>query len=85
MDVKLNLELARNAFPDDEKMRVAYMLGLEKGYELREEQMPKWKKTLKGNGCWSGEIGVNPTKRLFEYEHYTIDADKLFKLLDKEE
>lgn len=41
MEANKNLELARKAFPDDEKMRVAYMLGLEKGWELREEQMMK--------------------------------------------
>ena len=49
------------------------------------KEIPKWKKTMHDNGCWSCEIGVNPSKRLYEYEHYTINADELFKLLDKEE
>lgn len=49
------------------------------------QEFPKWKKTMHDNGCWSCEIGVNPSKRLYEYEHYTINADELFKLLDKEE
>ena len=52
---------------------------------LEVKELPKWKKTIHDNGCWSCEIGVNPSKRLYEYEHYTINADKLFKLLDKEE
>ena len=41
MDAELNLELAKTAYPDDEQLRVAYMLGLEKGYEVCEEQMMK--------------------------------------------
>jgi len=34
MDRSKNIELARVAYPDNEELRVAYMLGLEKGYEL---------------------------------------------------
>ena len=49
----------------------------------RFEKLPKWKKTGKG-ACWSGEIGVNPMTRKFEYENYTINADRLFKLIEKE-
>ena len=52
---------------------------------LEVKEIPSWKKTMHDNGCWSCEIGVNPSKRLYEYEHYTINADELFKLLDKEE
>ena len=33
------LELARKAYPNDEYLRVAYMLGLCDGYELHEERM----------------------------------------------
>lgn len=33
------LELARKAYPNDEDLRVAYMLGLGDGYELLEERM----------------------------------------------
>lgn len=33
------LELARKAYPNDEDLRVAYMLGLGDGYELHEERM----------------------------------------------
>lgn len=50
----------------------------------RQEKLPKWKEAI-NRSCWSGEIGVNPTKRKFEYEHYVIDADKLFEALEKEE
>ena len=49
-----------------------------------EEPLPRWKH-YSNKSCWSGEIGVNPTKRLFIYEHYAINADKLFKLLEKED
>jgi len=41
MNAKKNLELARKAFPNDEEKRVAYMLGLEKGWDIREEEMMK--------------------------------------------
>ena len=52
---------------------------------LEAKKIPNWKKTMHDNGCWSCEIGVDPSKRLYEYGRYTIDADELFKLLDKEE
>lgn len=52
------------------------------GAQWQKNLLPKWKKTPTG-GCWSGEIGVNPTKRMFTYEHYSINADKMFELLDK--
>lgn len=41
MDAKKALELARVAYPNNEKLRVAYMLGLNKGYEVYEQQMLK--------------------------------------------
>ena len=54
------------------------------GAQWQKDKLPKWKKTSTG-GCWSGEIGVKPSQRKFTYEHYSINADKLFKLLDKED
>jgi len=48
------------------------------------ESLPRWKHYL-SDACWSGEIGAKPTTRKFTYEHYAINADKLFELLDKED
>ena len=55
------------------------------GAEWQMNKLPKWRRTPIKGGCWSGEIGVRPTARLFVYEHYSIKADKLFKLLNKED
>ncbi len=41
MDSNKALELARLAYPNDENLRVAYMLGVDKGYEFCREQMLK--------------------------------------------
>lgn len=35
------LKLARKAYPNNEKLRVAYMLGLNEGYELHRDEMMK--------------------------------------------
>ncbi len=35
------LELARKAYPNDEDLRVAYMLGLNEGYELHKDKIMK--------------------------------------------
>ena len=55
------------------------------GAEWQINKLPKWRHTPIKGGCWSGEIGVRPTARLFVYEHYSINADKLFKLLNRED
>lgn len=60
--------------------RYFYAAGIKEG----KEKLPKWKR-YSNNSCWSGEIGVKPTQRKFTYEHYAINADKLFRLLDKED
>lgn len=41
MDSNKALELAKSAYPHDENLRVAYMLGVDKGYEFCREQMLK--------------------------------------------
>ena len=41
MNADKALELARLAYPNDENLRVAYMLGVDKGYEFCHEQMLK--------------------------------------------
>ena len=50
MNADKALELARKAYPNNEELRVAYMLGLNEGYELHKEQMMKgaveWDYTL---------------------------------------
>lgn len=58
--------------------------GIMAGAQWQKSKLPKWKK-FSSNGCWSGEIGAKPTIRKYIYEHYAINADKLFKLLDKED
>lgn len=68
-----------------EAKSIAYKQVREAVNSLKVKEIPKWKKTMHDNGCWSCEIGVDPSKRLYEYGRYTIDADELFKLLDKEE
>ena len=67
-----------------EKEYTCYEEAFEDGAKWEKQQLPKWKKTPTG-GCWSGEIGVHPSARLFTYEHYSINADKLFKALEKED
>lgn len=41
MDSNKALELAKAAYPNDENLRVAYMLGVDRGYELHREDMLK--------------------------------------------
>lgn len=41
------LELARVAFPNNEDLRVAYMIGCDKGYEVCEEDMTLTPKDIK--------------------------------------
>lgn len=47
-------------------------------------ELPKFKRYCR-EACWAGEIGVKPNKRQFTYENYAVNADKLYKILDKEE
>lgn len=42
MDSNKNLELARKAYPYNENLRVAYMLGLEKGYDQAMKDVFEW-------------------------------------------
>lgn len=41
MNTDKALELARKAYPNNEELRVAYMLGLNEGYELHRDEMMK--------------------------------------------
>ena len=41
MEANKSLELARKAYPNDENLRVAYLLGLQKGAENLEEKLSK--------------------------------------------
>ena len=59
-------------------------VAIKAGANWQREKLPKWEKSPTG-GCWSGEIAIHPTARLFRYEHYVINADELFELLEKEE
>lgn len=52
---------------------------------MKEKELPKWEKVKHPSPCWSGEISVDTAHRKFRYENYCIDADKLFKTLDKTE
>lgn len=65
-------------------LKPAYMTSFKAGAKWKKNQLPKWKKTI-NQSCWYGEIGVNPPRRQFQYEHYSINADKLFKMLEKED
>lgn len=67
-----------------EHRQPTYSDAIEYGIRWQLSKLPKWKKAI-NRSCWSGEIGVNPTLRRFKYEHYVIDADKLFEALEKEE
>lgn len=49
MDSEKALELARVAYPNNEKLRVAYMLGLNKGDEVCKEQL--FKDAVEGIAC----------------------------------
>lgn len=68
-----------------EKEYTCYEEAFEDGAKWQKAKLPKWKNKPLGGGCWSGEISVDPIRRLYRYEHYIINADKLFKLLDKED
>lgn len=48
-------------------------------------KLPKWKMVKNPQPCWSGEIGVDPIRGKFQYENWVISANKLFKLLEKED
>lgn len=65
------LELARLAYPNDENLRVAYMLGVDKGYEFCREQMLKdaVEVIMRPDDC---EIWVN----LVGYGYKFNDGDK---------
>ena len=68
------------------KYRVeAYKELLEFIDSLAKQKLPKWKKVKNPQPCWSGEIGVDPIKGQFQYENWVISANKLFKLLEKED
>ena len=49
----------------------------------RKPSLPKWRKRS-SLSHWAGEISVDTYRREFRYENYSIDADKLFKELEKE-
>lgn len=49
----------------------------------KESLLPKWKKRP-SQAQWAGEISVDTDHREFRYENYSINADELFKKMDKE-
>lgn len=62
------LELARKAYPNDENLRVAYMLGLNEGYELHKDKIMK--EAVDGvviNSCYPTKIETNAFYSKFEH------------------
>lgn len=65
MNSEETLNLARRKYPNDENLRVAYMLGLNDGADMKEEQMMKDAvecdvivPIYEGNDVWSAEIKI---------------------------
>ena len=64
------LEVARKAYPNDEDLRVAYMLGLNEGYELHKEQMMKEAKEVTVRTTpLNGPLGIMAYCSNFPYDH----------------
>ncbi len=82
MNADKALELARKAYPNNEELRVAYMLGLNEGYELHRDEMMK--------EAVEGEVvqdlkGVNRVKSFSKIPEWLHFGDKVKIIIVKED
>lgn len=70
MEADKSLELARKAFPNNENLRVAYMLGLQKGSEYLEEAVGDAKDLAMRDMAWNVHVMISEGKSIDEIDHY---------------
>lgn len=70
MEANKSLELARKAFPNDENLRVAYMLGIQKGAENLEEAVDDVKDLAMRDMAWNVHVMISEGKSIGEIDHY---------------
>jgi hypothetical protein len=70
MDADKSLELARKAFPNNENLRVAYMLGIEKGAENLEDAVDDAKDLAMRDLAWNVHVMISEGKSIGEIDHY---------------
>ena len=81
MNSNKNLDLARKVYPYDENLRVAYMLGLEKGYDqAMQDFLEKACEWLKHNAegyiitSEGGNSDMDNTLLIKDFKNYMQDA-----------
>ena len=70
MEADKSLELARKAFPNNENLRVAYMLGIEKGAENLEDAVDDAKDLAMRDLAWNVHVMISEGKSISEIDHY---------------
>lgn len=70
MEANKSLKLARKAFPNDENLRVAYMLGIQKGAENLEEAVDDAKDLAMRDMAWNVHVMISEGKSIGEIDHY---------------
>ena len=70
MEANKSLELARKAYPNDENLRVAYMLGIQKGADNLEEAVDNAKDLAMRDMAWNVHVMISEGKSISEIDHY---------------
>lgn len=70
MEADKSLELARKTYPTNENLRVAYMLGLQKGSEYLEEAVDDAKDLAMRDIAWNVHVMISEGKSVGEIDHY---------------
>ena len=70
MEANKSLELARKAYPNDENLRVAYILGLQKGADNLEEAVDDAKDLAMRDMAWNIHVMISEGKSISEIDHY---------------
>ena len=85
MDSKKALELSRKAYPTNENLRIAYMLGLNKGWDLHDEHPRKGLVDIEKVCEWLTQNFLNYMKYHHDGEkvYYTYNNEKLIDDLKK--
>jgi len=70
MEANKSLELARKAYPNDENLRVAYILGMQKGADILEEAVDDVKDLAMRDMAWNIHVMISEGKSISEIDHY---------------